>query len=149
VFTWTFDTTITISRLVFNGLFDRHPSLKLIAHHGAGMIPHFSGRIAMLSRFTDMDWKLGDDPAQLRRPPIEYFKMVYADTAMFGGAHGCRCVLESFGVDHVLFGSNAPFDSEGGRVFIPATISDVEIAAPDPAVRSAVFEGNARRLFGV
>ncbi|MBO0838687.1 MAG: amidohydrolase family protein, partial [Actinobacteria bacterium] len=42
-FTWVFDTTITISRLIFAGIYDRHPRLKLIAHHGGALIPHFSG----------------------------------------------------------------------------------------------------------
>jgi aminocarboxymuconate-semialdehyde decarboxylase len=36
---WTFDTTITVARLVFAGIYDRHPRLKLIAHHGAGSSP--------------------------------------------------------------------------------------------------------------
>ena len=42
VFGWTFDTTITISRLILAGIYDRHPDLKLIAHHGGGLIPRFS-----------------------------------------------------------------------------------------------------------
>lgn len=148
-FTWVFDTTITISRLIFNGIYDRHPRLKLIAHHGGGMIPHFSARIEMIPSFTGLDPHLNDALGQLRKPLIEYFKMLYVDTAMFGSPHGARCVVDFFGPDHVLFGTDTPFDTTGGSTFIPATISDVEGSAPDEAAREAIFHGNAERLLRV
>jgi len=145
-FTWVFDTTITISRLIFAGIYDRHPRLKIIAHHGGGMIPHFSGRIKMIPSFTGVDPHLADALGRLQRPLIEYYKMLYVDTAMFGSPHGARCVVDFFRPDHVLFGTDAPFDLTGGATFIPATISDVEHAVPDASVRAGIFEGNARRL---
>jgi predicted TIM-barrel fold metal-dependent hydrolase len=149
VFTWVFDTTITISRLVLAGVYDRHPRLKLIAHHGGAMIPHFSGRIEMIPAFIGIDPHLKEALERLKRPPIEYFKMLYVDTAMFGSAHGVRCVVDFFGPDHVLFGTDTPFDLKGGARFIPVTIADVEAAVEDAGARSAIFEGNARRLLNV
>jgi predicted TIM-barrel fold metal-dependent hydrolase len=148
-FTWVFDTTITISRLVFAGIYDRHPRLKLIAHHGGAMIPHFSGRIELIPTFTMLDPQLKDALERLQKPLIDYFKMLYVDTAMFGSPHGARCVVDFFGADHVLFGTDTPFDGRGGATFIPATISDVENAAPDATARARIFEGNARRLLRV
>jgi aminocarboxymuconate-semialdehyde decarboxylase len=149
VFGWVLDTTITISRLVFAGIFDRHPRLKLIAHHGGALVPHFSGRVAMMPFYANLDATLQNSLQQLRKPPIEYFKMLYVDTAMFGCAHGVRSVLEFFGADRVLFGTDAPFDTMGGAHFIPATISDIEAVTADAAVRSDIFERNAQRVLGI
>lgn len=145
-FGWVFDTTITISRLIFAGIYDRHPGLKLIAHHGGGLIPHFSGRIGMISTMTAADPTLKETLDTLRRPLLDYLRMLYVDTAMFGAPHALRSVVDFFGPDHVLFGTDFPMDSQSGAHFIPATISDVEHAAPDETARSAIFSGNAQRL---
>ena len=92
VFGWTFDTTITISRLIFAGIYDRHPELKLIAHHGGGLIPHFSVRVEVMPAFADLDPSggLGEALAWLKKQPIDYFRMLYVDTAMFGGQRARR-----------------------------------------------------------
>lgn len=68
---------------------------------------------------------------------------------MFGSPHGVRCVVDFFGSDRVLFGTDAPFDTEGGSYFIPATISDVDGAVQDESARAAIFAGNATRVLGV
>jgi len=149
VFGWAFDTTITVARLVFGGIYDRHPALKLIAHHGGALIPHFSGRVEMMPYLTGMDATLGEALERLRKKPIEYFKMLYVDTALFGSRHGVECVVDFFGPDRVLFGTDSPLDTRGGSHFIPVTISDVEGAAPDEAVREAIFGGNARRVLNI
>jgi predicted TIM-barrel fold metal-dependent hydrolase len=148
VFGWTFDTTITVSRLVLAGIYDRHPRLKLIAHHGGGMVPHFSGRIELMPALAGIDPRLGEALGRLEKAPVEYFGMLYVDTALFGAPHGVSCVLDFFGPERVLFGTDVPLDGQAGSRFIPATIADVEAAAGDEDVRAAIFEGNARRLLG-
>ncbi len=147
-FAYPFDTTITIARLIFAGIYDRHPRLKVIAHHGGGLIPHLSGRIEMMSWYTGMDPTLGEALQRLEKQPIEYFKMVYVDSAMFGSRHACKCVIDFFGSDHVLFGTDTPFDMRGGAHFIPTAISDVEESVLDPSAREAIFAGNACSLIG-
>ncbi len=149
VFGWTFDTTITVARLVFAGIYDRHPRAKLIAHHGGALIPHFSGRIEMMSMATGLDATLAEALERLAKPPIEYFKMLYVDTAMFGAPHAVECVVDFFGAEHVLFGTDTPFDTRDGSHFIPTTIADVESAVPEGPARAAIFAGNARRLLGI
>lgn len=149
VFGWTFDTTITIGRLIFSGIYDRHPGLKLIAHHGGGLIPHFSGRIEIIPWFTGLDSSLREALERLQRPPIDYFRMLYVDTAMFGSAHGVRCVVDFFGSERVLFGTDSPFDTKAGSHFIPITISDVEEAVRDESARAAIFEGNISRIISL
>lgn len=148
---WPFDTTITVCRLMFGGVYDRHPDLKLIAHHGGGLIPHLSARFELIPHAGKLDptGRLEEQLARLQKPPAEYLKMLYVDTAMFGAEHAVRCVVDFFGADRVMFGSDAPFDTEGGSYFIRSTISDVEGAVADDAARAMIFHGNAERILGI
>src|SRR6266852_2566543 len=99
-FGWPYDTSVAMSRLVFAGLFDRLPGIKIITHHCGGMIPYFDGRVGpgldVLGARTS-----GEDYSKvltsLKRPHLEYFKEFYGDTAMFGGKYGIPCGLEFFG----------------------------------------------------
>jgi aminocarboxymuconate-semialdehyde decarboxylase len=75
--------------------------------------------------------------------------MLYVDTAMFGGQHSVKCVVDFFGPERVLFGSDAPFDAQAGSYFIPRTTADVEDAVSTAADRAAIFAGNASRLLRI
>jgi uncharacterized protein len=75
--------------------------------------------------------------------------MLYVDSALFGSRHSVECIVDFFGAERVLFGTDTPMDTKGGSHFIPATISDVEGAVADEAVWAAIFEGNARRILGI
>jgi aminocarboxymuconate-semialdehyde decarboxylase len=136
---WPYETAAAVSRLVYSGVMERHPRLKVIAHHGAGMVPHFSARLGMGPGYRQVK-------DTLPRPPLDYFRMFFADTALFGAPHAVRCVLDFFGPSHVLFGTDTPL---GPANTIEATIEDIDAACLDPADRDAVFSGNARRLLGL
>ncbi len=127
------------------------PDLKLIAHHGGALIPHLSGRIELIPYGAKLDptGTLEEQLERLHKPLLEYFKMLYVDTAMFGAEHAVRCVVDFFGADRVMFGSDAPFDTKGGSYFIPSTISDVENAVADNAARAMIFQGNAKRILRI
>jgi uncharacterized protein len=149
VFGWVFDTTITVARLVLAGIFDRHPRLKLIVHHGGALVPHFSGRIEMMPFYTKLDVTMREALERLKKSPIDYFKMLYVDTAMFGCAHGVRSVIDFFGPEQVMFGTDTPFDTKGGAHFIPVTISDIEAVVMDESGRSKIFDGTGRRVLNI
>jgi aminocarboxymuconate-semialdehyde decarboxylase len=136
---WPYETAAALSRLVYSGTMERHPNLKVIAHHGAGMIPHFSARLAMGPGFRQTS-------DSLPRPPLEYFKRFYADTALFGAQHAVRCVLDFFGPDHVLFGTDMPL---GPPAAVEATIADIEGCRLSALERSAVYGGNAATLLAI
>ncbi len=136
---WPYETAAALSRLVYSGAMERHPDLKVIAHHGAGMVPHFSARLGMGPGYRQVK-------DTLPRPPLEYFKRFYADTALFGSPHAVRCVLEFFGPSHVLFGTDAPL---GPPNAIEATIQDVGAACHGAEDCHAVCSENARRLLGL
>ncbi len=148
-FGWPYETTIAMGRLVFSGLFDRLPDLKIITHHMGAMLPYFEGRAGhgldqLGSRTEDPD----DAGARkrLKRRPLDYFRMFYGDTALFGAGPAMECGLAFFGADRVLFGTDMPFDPEKGPGFIRETISAMERMRATPEEKMKIYEGNARRM---
>jgi aminocarboxymuconate-semialdehyde decarboxylase len=149
---WPYETSVAMAHMVFGGLFDRHPGFKLLTHHMGGMIPYFEGRVGpgwdqLGTRTSDEDYGplLQSMKAKGKRP-VDYFRNFYADTALFGAHEATKCGLRFFGVDHTLFASDAPFDPEGGRMYIRDTLEIVERLDVSPAERRAIYDGNLRRL---
>jgi aminocarboxymuconate-semialdehyde decarboxylase len=151
-FGWPYDTSAFMARLVFSGLFDRHPEIKILTHHGGGMTPHFAGRIGhgwdQLGVRTPAEDR-GDVKHRLQRRPLDYFKMFYADTAMFGAAHAIACTIDFFGADRVLFASDSPFDPEKGPLYIRETLGNLRSLELSEGQRRQILEENARRVLGV
>jgi len=146
---WPYETSVTMARLVFAYYFDEFPNLKIITHHLGGMIPYFEGRVGpgwdqLGTRTSDEDYTVV--LKKLKRPHLEYFKMFYADTALFGSVAGTKCGLEFFGVDNVLFGSDSPFDPEKGPRYIRDTIRVIDSLPIPNEDRKKIYEGNAKRL---
>src|SRR3984893_16616476 len=86
-FGWPYETSVAMARIVFAGLFDRFPGLKIITHHMGAMAPYFAGRIGpgwdqLGARTSDRDLSLV--LKALKKRPLEYFRMFYGDTALFG-----------------------------------------------------------------
>jgi predicted TIM-barrel fold metal-dependent hydrolase len=146
---WPYESSVAMSRLVFSGTFDRYPNLKVITHHMGGMIPYFEGRVGpgwdqLGARTSDRDYtKL---LKELKKRPLDYFKMFYADTALFGAYDATVCGLRFFGVDQVLFASDAPFDPQGGRQYIRDTIAIVDRLPITTEERERIYWRNAARL---
>src|SRR6266704_837412 len=148
-FGWPYETSAAMARLVFSGLFDRHPDLKIITHHMGAMIPYFEGRAGggldqLGSRTEDSDDAVA--LARLKRRPLEYFRMFYGDTALFGAHHAMECGLAFFGADRILFGTDMPFDPEKGPGFFRDTIRAMELMRATPEEKTKIYEENARHM---
>ena len=148
-FVWPYETSVAMAHMVFAGLFDKHPDLKIITHHLGGMIPYFEGRVGpgwdqLGARTSDEDYSLL--LKKLKKRPLDYFRLFYADTAVFGALEATKCGLKFFGTDRVLFASDMPFDPEKGSAYIRWTIEIIDRLDLSPAERHAIYEGNARRL---
>jgi uncharacterized protein len=146
---WPYETSVAMARLVFAGLFDRHPALKIITHHMGAMAPYFEGRLGpgldqLGVRTSDQD--LGATLRRLKKRPLDYFRMFYADTALFGAYDATLCGFKFFGADHVLFASDAPFDPERGPMFIRETISIIDRLPLSDAEREQIYWRNAKEL---
>lgn len=142
-FGWPYETSVAMSRLVYSGIFDRHPALKIITHHLGGMIPYYDGRVGPGMDFLGSRTQGEDYSAvlsTLKKPHLDYFRMFYADTAMFGGTYGLPCGLEFFGADHVVFATDAPF---GPIRPTYEALDRLEISSAD---RRKIESGNAQRL---
>src|SRR5262249_1012375 len=133
---WPYETAAALARLVYSGHMERHPRQLVIAHHGGGMVPHFSARLAMGPGYRQIK-------DTLPRPPLDYFRRVYVDTALFGAPHAVRCAVEFFGPRHVLFG---PDMALGPATAVEATIADIDSVGLSSEDMEAVYAGNAVRL---
>ena len=146
---WPFETSVAMARMVFSGLFEKLPEMRLITHHCGAMIPFFAGRAETLwaqlgSRSADENYD--DILKQLTKKPIEYFKMFYADTVLGGSASALRCGLDFFGADKIVFASDCPFDPEGGPMFIREGIRSIEELNLSEIDKRKIYFGNALRL---
>ncbi len=149
---WPYETSVFMSRLVFNGLFDRLPNIKIITHHGGGLVPMLEGRVGpgwdqlgSRTSWTDYTKLL----KELKKRPIDYFRMFYADTALFGATAATECALDFFGVDHFLFASDSPFDPEQGPMYIRETIKILEGLDISEEDRAKIFHKNAEEMLGL
>jgi aminocarboxymuconate-semialdehyde decarboxylase len=148
-FGWPYETSVAMARIVFAGYFDKYPNLKIISHHLGAMIPYFEGRVGpgwdqLGSRTSDEDYTV--ILKQLKKRPLDYFKMFYADSAVFGSVAATKCGLEFFGADKVLFASDSPFDPEKGPGYIRETIKVIAELPISDTDKQKIFEGNAKRL---
>jgi predicted TIM-barrel fold metal-dependent hydrolase len=147
-FGWPYETTACMTRLIYSGLFDELPGLKIVTHHMGGMIPYFSGKIKLGFQqifFGASDRNPAAEQAGLKKKPMDYYKMLYADTAL-GEVAPTRCGHAFFGTDKVVFATDAPFDAEQGRYLMRNTIAAVEALEISKAEKEAIFSGNARKL---
>jgi aminocarboxymuconate-semialdehyde decarboxylase len=148
MFGWPYETTACMTRLIYSGLLDELPALKIISHHMGGMIPYFSGKIALT--FSQIFFGTPErnplaEKAGLKRPPLDYFRMLYADTAL-GETAPTRCGHAFFGTEKCLFATDAPFDAEQGHTLIRNTIAAVNALEISQADKARIFDGNARAL---
>ncbi len=147
IFGWPYETTIALARLVFNGVMERHPKLKIVSHHlGGGMIPFFMDRI---TESTDPTSSSAHQLASLPRPPFEYFRLFSYDTAVGGSAAAIKCCYEVFGPDRIIFATDCPHGPKQGSYRLetyPGLIKSLGFPAADV---DKILSGNARRILNM
>jgi aminocarboxymuconate-semialdehyde decarboxylase len=129
-----FDTSLAVSRMIFDGFFDRYPDLKLIAAHGGGALPYIAGRLDIC--FDNM-------PAcreKISQKPSSYLKRIYFDSVVFQ-QESLELALRVGGEDKVLYGSDYPHNIGDMKGCL------ARVDALPPAQRDAVRGGNAMRIF--
>ncbi|HYT47232.1 MAG TPA: amidohydrolase family protein, partial [Burkholderiales bacterium] len=129
-----FDTSLAVSRMIFDGFFDRHPNLKLIAAHGGATLPYIAGRLDIC--FENM-------PAcreKISQRPSSYLKKIYYDSVVFQ-QESLELVLRVGGEDKVLYGSDYPHNIGDMKGCL------ARVDALPAAQRDAVRGGNAQRIF--
>jgi aminocarboxymuconate-semialdehyde decarboxylase len=132
------DTTIALHYLIFDGVLERHPKLKILAAHGGGYLGAYSGRI-------DHAWGArSDNNAGLPKPPTSYLKQIYVDTVVFT-THQLKALVDVFGADHVVMGTDYPYDmmeyDPVGHI--------MDTPGLDDTARSKLAGGNLKGLLGM
>jgi len=139
---WPTETTIAVTRLIFSGVLERHPRLKIVLSHGGGTLANLAGRL-------DLGWSAPvyeANPAcraNITRAPSTYLKDLYYDTVV-ADSDMLGFLVKAYGADHVLFGTDFPYEigDADGALAMPALD---RLPAVD---REKITSGNAMRLLG-
>ncbi|HXN14831.1 MAG TPA: amidohydrolase family protein [Usitatibacter sp.] len=132
------ETTIAASHLIFDGVMERHPRLKVVLPHAGGFLAHYWARMDHAHRARP------DCRTVIKKPPSSYLKKMYFDTIAFD-PRMLRHMVEQYGADHVLLGSDYPYDmAEADPLGLIAKIPRLARAA-----RALLEGGNAARLLKI
>ena len=142
---WPHDTTSAMFRIVMSGVFDRYPMLRIVTHHHGAFVPLLAPRMRNVWPTLEV---LGlPMPTTISKPYIDHFRSFYCDTAASGFApKALELAVDFFGPERVLFGSDAPFDSQDGQIFISETLHSIDAMAVSPQTRTAILSKNAARI---
>jgi predicted TIM-barrel fold metal-dependent hydrolase len=132
IFGWPFDTTQAVWRLIFGGVIDRYPSLKVVTHHLGAMLPYFARRIE-----TNVKGFL---KSKLPRNITEYWGNIYGDTALNGTIAAYPCGYAFFGPDRMMYGTDYPFGGEAGEDFIRENLAGL--------VAMNILEEDKKKILG-
>ncbi len=141
-----------MARLVYSGIMDKYPKLKIITHHFGGIVPMLEGRIGpgndqLGARTSDEDLTLV--LKRLKKRPLDYFKHdFYADTATFTAEPAMHAGLAFFDIDKIVFASDCPFDPEKGTMYTRETLRILESIDMPKADKEKIWHGNLERITG-
>jgi len=143
VFGWPFDTTQAVWRLIFGGVLERYPPLKIITHHCGALLPFFVKRAEgfLLSQPTLR--------AKLARPVTEYWKNIYGDTCLGRAPSALACGFDFLGPDRMMYASDYPFGAQEGEGGIRDNLDTLKgMNIPLENIRKILGE-NAQKLLKI
>lgn len=137
IFSWPFETSSAMFRLVTSGVFNDHPNIKFITHHCGAMVPFFEKRIK---------WVLSLAPGfhSSIKHPEEHFRKFYNDTAVYGNTPALMCGYAFFGPDHLLYGTDSPLGPRFGLT--GETMESVQRMTIPDEEKEKIFFRNAAQL---
>jgi len=132
------ETTIAASHLIFDGVMQRNPKLKIILPHGGGYLAHYWARMDHAYRARP------DCRTVIKRAPSSYLKKMYFDTITFD-SQMLRHLIDQYGPGHVLLGTDYPYDmGEQDPVRLVGGVPRLKAAQ-----RDMIEGGNAARLLRI
>lgn len=133
-----FEATLATAHLIFDGVVERHPDLKIVVVHGGGYLPAYAGRI-------DHGWRAREDVRDgVPNAPTTYLRKFYFDTMVFEPGQ-LEYLVDTYGADHVMLGTDYPYDmgDEDPLGLLGAS------AGLDQQQTDLIAGGNAARLLGM
>ena len=127
------ENAVALSHLIFSGVLDRHPGLRLIAAHGGGYLPTAIGR-------SDRAWRVRPEAHGCASVPSSYLRRIWFDTVVHD-PEALRRLVETVGATQVVLGSDFPFD-----MGLDDPVSDVRLAGLPEATVQLILDGNAEAL---
>lgn len=127
------ENAAALSHLIFAGVLDRHPELKIVAAHGGGYLPTYLGR-------SDHAWRVRPEARRCANPPSSYLRRIMFDSLVHGPA-ALRALVEAVGPDRVVLGSDYPFDMGND-----GAAGEVRAAALDPHATASILGATAAGL---
>lgn len=136
------DTTLSLGILIYSGVFDRFPDLKLCACHGGGFFPYHVSRFDREFLTGKQATRRADRPNSPRcaAPPSVYFKNLYFDTLVYD-RETLDFLRRKVGADHLMLGTDFPYILGDGQ-----GVEKVESLSCGDDEKTAILEGNARKL---
>ncbi|MBB2914245.1 aminocarboxymuconate-semialdehyde decarboxylase [Streptosporangium becharense] len=128
------ENAVALSHLIFSGVLDRHPALKVLAAHGGGYLPTYLGR-------ADHGWRVRPEARGCAEPPSAYLRRVWFDSLVYEPA-ALRALVEVAGPSRVVLGSDHPFD-----MGVTDPVDRLRAAGLDPDAFDAIRGRNAAALF--
>jgi predicted TIM-barrel fold metal-dependent hydrolase len=144
IFGWLYETSITLAQLVFSGIMEEYPDLRIIPHHMGAMVPHFSGRIKGFYEAREL--YPGTNLASLPRDPLDYFKRFYGDSMLCGAMHAFECGYKFFGPEHIIMATDYPFGPQQGELWVKETLDQINGTNLPQAEKDMILGGNLLKL---
>ena len=135
------DNMLCLARLIVSGIYERFPKLKIVASHLGGGISEVIGRMDYAYEMRDASFLGNYSPVLIKAPPSHYLKKMYLDLACYH-LPAAKCAMETVGVDHVVYGSDAP----PLTWLKPRAIQLVKDLPVTEEERAKIFAGNALKL---
>lgn len=131
VFSWEYELSQAMMDIVNAGIFQKYPNLKIIVHHAGAMVPFFAGRVKYI----------------LGLEKEKDFKKFYVDTAILGNPKALDLAASYFGVDHLVFGTDAPLGimPAGATKEIIEAIDNMSITAEE---KEKILNDNIVNIIG-
>ncbi len=141
---WPYATAMAMCRLVYSGVMERFPGLKVVTHHCGGFIPYLAGRLDWADDVNEM--QMGQRDIDLKEHALSYFRRFFYDTAVSGNTASLNCARSFAGIDQILFGTDAHFDNQYGRRHIRQAIEAVERMGLNDEDKRKICQDNAIKL---
>lgn len=142
IYGWAFDSTVAMTRLVYGRVVERFPEIDFVVADVGGVLAFFAQRATNIytGRTEEITERYG-----LRENPLDSFRRFYVDTADHPSST-LKCVLDFFGTDRMVLGTNYPYGPEEGCLFVRNSIRSIEDLSLNKEEKEKILGGNAARV---
>ena len=145
IFGWAFDSTVAMTRLVYGRVLERFPEINFVVADVGGVLAFFAQRAKNIysGRTEEIRQRYG-----LKENPLDSFRQFYVDTADHPSST-LKCVLDFFGPEQLVLGTNYPYGPEEGCVLIKNSLAAIDGLNLSSKDKEKVLGGNAAEILGL